>query len=50
MKARREATEACLESKKTTSLEMKSVVVHEEVPKEKAAVKIVRALKERYGV
>jgi hypothetical protein len=28
---------------------MKSVVVHEEVPKEEAAVETARALKKRYG-
>jgi hypothetical protein len=45
-----EVTEACLESKEPTSLEKKEcVVVHEEVPKEEATVKTVRALKERYG-
>jgi hypothetical protein len=41
--------EACLESKEPTSVEIKSVEVHEEVPKEEATVKTVRALKERYG-
>jgi hypothetical protein len=30
-------------------VEAESVAVHEEVPKEEAAVKTVRALKERYG-
>jgi hypothetical protein len=41
-----EAMETCLGSKGPTSLEEKeSVVVHEEVPKEEAAVKTVRALK-----
>jgi hypothetical protein len=39
-----EATEACLESKEPTSVQMESVTVHEE-----AAGKTVRALKEQYG-
>jgi hypothetical protein len=30
-------------------VEIESIVVHEEVPKEEATVKTVRALKERYG-
>jgi hypothetical protein len=46
---REAVTEACLESKEPNSVELESVTVHEEVPKEKAAVKTVRALKERYG-
>jgi succinate dehydrogenase/fumarate reductase flavoprotein subunit len=49
MKARREATEACRESKETTSLAIESVAVHEEVPKEEAALEPVRALRERHG-
>jgi hypothetical protein len=44
-----EETEACLESKEPISVEIESVVVHEEVPKEEATVKTVRALKEQYG-
>jgi hypothetical protein len=44
-----EATEACLESKEPTSVEIESVAVHDDVPKEEAAVKIVRAPKEQYG-
>jgi hypothetical protein len=44
-----EATEACLKNKEPTSVEMESVEMHEEVPKEKAAVKTLRALKEQYG-
>jgi hypothetical protein len=40
--------EACLENKKPTSLEVDSVVVHEEVPKEEATVETVRVLKKRY--
>jgi hypothetical protein len=44
-----EATEACLESKERKSVETESVAVHEEVPKNEAAVKTVRALKKRYG-
>jgi hypothetical protein len=44
-----EATEACLESKEPTSLQVESVAVHEEVPKEEAAVETVEALKKRHG-
>jgi hypothetical protein len=44
-----EATEACLKSKEPTTVEMESVENYEEVPKEKAAMKTFRALKERYG-
>jgi hypothetical protein len=44
-----EAREFCLESKEPTSVETESVAGHEEVPKEEAAVKTVRTLKERYG-
>jgi hypothetical protein len=44
-----EATEACLESKKPTSVEMESEAEHEEVLKEEAAVEAYGALKERYG-
>jgi hypothetical protein len=40
---------ACLESREQTSVEIESVVVHEEVPKEEATEKTVRALKEQYG-
>jgi hypothetical protein len=40
--------EACLKSKEPTSLEVEYVVVHEEVPKEEAAVGTVRALKKQY--
>jgi phosphoribosylformimino-5-aminoimidazole carboxamide ribonucleotide (ProFAR) isomerase len=40
---------SCLESKELTSVEIQSVAVHEEVPKEEAAEKTVIALKERYG-
>jgi hypothetical protein len=40
-----EAMKACLEeTNKQTPEEMKSVVVHEEIPKEHAAVKPVRGL------
>jgi hypothetical protein len=49
MTACQEATEASLESKEPTSVEIQPVVVHEEVPKAQAAVKTVRALKRRYG-
>jgi hypothetical protein len=38
MKADREATEACQESKEPISLEVESEVEHEEVPKEAAVV------------
>jgi hypothetical protein len=44
----RETTEACVESKEPTSVEMKSVAVHEEVPTEEAAGKTSGALKKRY--
>jgi hypothetical protein len=44
-----EATEACLESKEPTSVELVFVSEHQEVPKEDAAVKNVRALKKRRG-
>jgi hypothetical protein len=47
--AYKETTEACLESEETTSVEIGSVVVHEEVLKEEATVKTVRSLKEQYG-
>jgi hypothetical protein len=40
--------EACLESKEPTSVELKSVVEHREVPKE-AAVETFGALKKQYG-
>jgi hypothetical protein len=40
--------EACMESREPTSVEIESVVVHEEVAKEKAVVKPVRALKKWY--
>jgi hypothetical protein len=46
----REATEACLEkAKEPNSVKIESIAVHEEVPKDKAAVKTVRALKKQYG-
>jgi hypothetical protein len=44
-----EATEACLESKEPTSLKVESIAVHEEVPKEEAAVETFGALKKRHG-
>jgi hypothetical protein len=44
-----EATEACLESKEPTSVETESAAVHEEVPKEEAAVKTVRTEEETWG-
>lgn len=40
---------ACLQSKEPTSVEIKSIAVYEEVPKEEATMKTVRALKEWYG-
>jgi hypothetical protein len=45
---RKEVTEACLESKEPTSVEVESLAVHEEVLKEEAAVETFRAMKERY--
>jgi hypothetical protein len=51
MKACREKTEAmreaCLKSNEPTSLEIESVAVHEEVPKEEAAGKTVTSLTKR---
>jgi hypothetical protein len=45
-----EATEACLESQEPTSFEIReSVAVHEEAPKEDAAVKTFGALKKQHG-
>jgi hypothetical protein len=44
-----DVTEACLESKEPTSLEIESVAVYEEVPKEQATVATVRALKKQYS-
>jgi hypothetical protein len=42
-------TEGCLESKEPTSLEVESVVEHEEVPEKEATVQTFRALTKRYG-
>jgi hypothetical protein len=44
-----EKTEACLEGKEPASLEIEPMAVHEEAPKEEAAVKTVRAVKKRNG-
>jgi hypothetical protein len=49
-----EKMEACLGKTETMDLEanpeeIESDAVHEEVPKEEAAMKTVRALKKRYG-
>jgi hypothetical protein len=44
-----EATETCLESNEPTSLEVDSVVVHQEVPKEEVAMDTFGALKKRHG-
>jgi hypothetical protein len=44
-----EKTEACLESKEPTSLEIEPVAVHEDVPKEEAAVKTFGAVKRWHG-
>jgi hypothetical protein len=49
MTACQEATEACLESKEPTSVEIGSESLHEDVPKDEASVKTVRALKKRNG-
>jgi hypothetical protein len=49
MMACQEAMQAYLESKEPTSVESESVAVHEQVPKEEAMMKTVRALKEWYG-
>jgi hypothetical protein len=48
MTARKETMEACRESKEPTSVEKESIAVHQEVPKEEAAVKTVRALTKQY--
>jgi hypothetical protein len=45
----KEAPEACLESKEPASLQIESEAEHEEVPKQEAAVKPVRALKKWHG-
>jgi hypothetical protein len=45
MKADQEETEASLDRKEPTSLETKSVAVHEEVPKEDASAKPVGGLR-----
>jgi hypothetical protein len=42
-------TQACLESKEPTSGETESMAVYAEVPKEKAALKTVGALKKPHG-
>jgi ABC-type enterochelin transport system substrate-binding protein len=47
--AYQEATEACLESKEPTSVEMKCEAEHEEVHEEETAVEAYGALKERMG-
>jgi hypothetical protein len=39
--------EACLESKEPTSVQVESITVHEEVPKEEVAVKTVTLLKKQ---
>jgi hypothetical protein len=49
MKANREAMKAYPENMEANPEEMKFVAVHDEVPKEKAAVETVRALKKQYG-
>jgi hypothetical protein len=48
-RACQEVTEACLESKKPISLEIESIAVHGEVPKEEATVQTVRALNKQHG-
>jgi hypothetical protein len=40
-----EKTESCLESKEPVRLELESIAVHEDIPKEEAIVKTVGALK-----
>jgi hypothetical protein len=44
-----ESTHACVESKEPTLGEIESMVVHEEVPKEKTILKMVGALKKLHG-
>jgi hypothetical protein len=41
--------EACLDHKEPTLVEIESLMVHEEFPKEEAAVKTVRTQKKLYG-
>jgi hypothetical protein len=45
---RKEATEVCLEVREPASVDIESVAVYEEDPKEEVAVKPVRALKKRH--
>jgi seryl-tRNA synthetase len=49
MKSWREETKAYTEKQEANPEGMRSAAEHPEVPKEEAAVKIVRALKKRYG-
>jgi hypothetical protein len=48
-KANREATEACLDSKKPNPEEMESGAEHREVPEEHATVKPVGGLMKQHG-
>jgi hypothetical protein len=47
MMACQETTEACLECKKPTSVDMEPEVEHQEVPKEDAVVKLVEGWRKR---
>jgi hypothetical protein len=49
MRADREATEAYPERMEANAKKIKSVALHEEVPKEEATVRIFGAQKKRYG-
>jgi hypothetical protein len=49
MKANREVSEACAEKMVANPDELKSVAVHEEVPKEEIAVNTFGTLKKWYG-
>jgi hypothetical protein len=49
MKARGEVTEDHPEKREGNTEEMKSILEHQEVPKEEAAVETIKALEDRYG-
>jgi uncharacterized coiled-coil DUF342 family protein len=49
MTACQEERDTCLESKEPPSVQIESIAVHQEVPKEGAVVNTVRALKKRHG-
>jgi hypothetical protein len=49
MTACQEEMDTCLESKELPSVQIESIVVHQEVPKEGAVLNTVRALKKWHG-